>query len=307
MEKRRPNLAHQALQVENLVKEYGKLRAVYDVTFEVRSGEIFGLLGPNGAGKTSIISVIVTLEKATGGQVKVFGHDVETESRLTKSLTGFVPQEVINHGFFSCREVLAFISGFYGRRSNWDRIDYLLNRLGLWDHRNKKVKELSGGMKRRLMIAKALVHEPKLLLLDEPTAGVDIELRTSLWQFVLELKREGISILLTTHYLEEAEELCDRVAILRQGEICRMGPTKDLVRDLTMRSVRLVLNQSLAPLQHPLLVGQAASCLEFQLPAAMGVGQLLAELSLDPRYISDIQIVEGDLEDAFRLVVRDQI
>lgn len=289
-----------------MIKEYGKLRAVNKVNFEVRPGEIFGLLGPNGAGKTSIISVIVTLENATSGTVNVFGHNVATESRMTKSLTGFVPQEVINHGFFSCREVLAFISGFYGRRANWTRIDYLLNRLGLWDHRHKKVKELSGGMKRRLMIAKALVHEPKLLLLDEPTAGVDIELRASLWQFVLELKKEGISILLTTHYLEEAEELCDRVAILRQGEICRMGPTKELVRDLTMRSVRLVLSQSLTPVQHPLLVDQANSSLEFRLPAAMGVGQLLTELSLDPRFINDIQIVEGDLEDAFRMVLKEQ-
>lgn len=294
-----------ALQVENLVKKYNKVEAVKGVSFEVNPGEIFGLLGPNGAGKTSIISVIVTLEQATSGDVKVFGHDVRSEPRLAKSLKGLVPQEIINHGFFSVEEVLVFISGFYGIARNSDRISYLLNRLSLWEHRHKKVKELSGGMKRRLMIAKALVHEPKLLLLDEPTAGVDIELRTNLWDFVRDLKKEGVSVLLTTHYLEEAEELCDRVAILNRGLISKIGPTRELVQDLTMRTVRLELNQVITPLQNPYLVHQSESVLDFCVPSKMGVGELLLSLRLDPRLIRDIQVREGDLEDVFKRILKE--
>ncbi|MGE0764046.1 MAG: ABC transporter ATP-binding protein [Bdellovibrionales bacterium] len=294
-----------ALKVENLVKDYGRLRAVNHVSFEVAPGEIFGLLGPNGAGKTSIISVIVTLEKASTGKASVFGHDVVTDARQAKVCTGLVPQEIINHGFFSVEEVLHFISGFFGRRHNRERIDYLLHRLALWDHKHKKVKELSGGMKRRLMIAKALVHQPKLLLLDEPTAGVDIELRATLWEFVKDLKKEGVSILLTTHYLEEAEHLCDRVAILHKGQILKSGLTRELVRDLTTRTVRFELKQTLTPISHPLLVNQSQTQWEFCLPSAMGVGELLASLRLDPRMVQDIQIIEGDLEDAFRRIVKE--
>lgn len=294
-----------ALQVDHLVKNYGSLRAVNDVSFTVSPGEIFGLLGPNGAGKTSIISTIVTLEQPTSGTAQVFGYDVLTNARLAKNSTGLVPQEVINHGFFSVQEVLHFISGFFGRRKNTERIEYLLHRLALWDHRHKKVKELSGGMKRRLMIAKALVHEPKLLLLDEPTAGVDIELRSTLWQFVKDLKKEGVSVLLTTHYLEEAEYLCDRVAILHKGELRKVGPTKELVRDLTTRSVRLILSQPLSSITHPLLVNQSGTEWEFRLPSNMGVGELLASVRLDPRMIQDIQIIEGDLEDAFRRILEE--
>ncbi len=292
-----------ALSVENLVKDYKKVRAVDDVSFEVNPGEIFGLLGPNGAGKTSVISVIVTLQAPTSGKVQVFGHDVVLSPRDAKVNVGLVPQEIINHGFFSVEEVLHFISGFFGRRKNRERIEFLLHRLALWDHRHKKVRELSGGMRRRLMIAKALVHEPKLLLLDEPTAGVDIELRASLWGFVQELKKEGVSVLLTTHYLEEAEHLCDRVAIMHQGQLKRVGPTKELVQALTQRSVRLQLRQELSPISHPCLLSQSGSTVEFMLPPTKGIGELLDELRLDPRLLQDIKIVEGDLEDAFRSIL----
>lgn len=247
--------------------------------------------------------MIVTLEEPTQGEVCVFGHSVATQSRTTKSLTGFVPQEVVNHGFFSVEEILHFVSGFHGVRRNQERIDYLLNHLGLWEHKHKKVKELSGGMKRRLMIGKALVHSPKLVLLDEPTAGVDIELRAKLWKFIAELRSQGVAILLTTHYLEEAEHLCDRVGILHKGQLRKVGPTRDLVKSLTTRKVRLELVQALSPLQHPNLVRQSDLIAEFQLPSAMGVGQLLSDLRLDPRLIRDIQITEGDLEDAFQSIL----
>lgn len=292
-----------ALSVRHLVKDYGPLRAVDDVSFEVQPGEIFGLLGPNGAGKTSIISTIVTLENATAGSVEVFGYDVARHPRQAKGHVGLVPQEIVNHGFFSVLEVLHFISGFYGRARNQERIEFLLQRLALWDHKHKKVKELSGGMRRRLMIAKALVHEPRLLLLDEPTAGVDIELRASLWEFVRELKGKGVSVLLTTHYLEEAEQLCDRVAILHRGQLRKVGPTKELVKALTQRTVRLHLRQALPPLTHPFLLHQQGQALEFRLPPTKGIGELLTELQLDNRLLDDVQIVEGDLEDAFRSVL----
>ncbi len=289
------------IQLDNLVKVYGSkkssnngsangvVRAVNNVSLEVKPGEIFGLLGPNGAGKTSIISTLVTLEEPTSGTVKIFGLDVTKHPKETKMMTGFVPQELIHHGYFSVEEILQFHSGYFGRRKNKERIDYLLNRLSLFEHRHKKVKQLSGGMKRRLLIAKALVHEPKLLLLDEPTAGVDIELRTSLWKFVAELKSQGITILLTTHYIQEAEELCDRVGIIQNGEIKTIGKTKDLVKDLTKREIRLKFNDDKES--------------RYTVPASKGVGELLAELNVDLKTIKDINIREGSLEDALRRVL----
>ena len=206
------------------------LQAVKDVQFSIGRGEIFGLLGPNGAGKTSVISMITTLVSMTSGEILIFGKSLLKHPQEVKKLIGVVPQEIVNQGFFNLTEILTFHSGYYGVRNNRAYIDYLLKRLALWEHRNKQVKQLSGGMKRRLMIAKALVHKPRLLLLDEPTAGVDIELRSSLWEFVRELQKEGISILLTTHYLEEAEALCGRVGIIQQGELRYLGEIKKLFR-----------------------------------------------------------------------------
>jgi ABC-2 type transport system ATP-binding protein len=304
-------LAAPPLRIRNLVKEYGSLRAVDDVSLEIRAGEIFGLLGPNGAGKTSIISTLVALEQPTSGTVEIFGYDVVKRPLDAKSLVGFVPQEIINHGYFSVEEILRFHSGYFGRLRNRPRIDFLLNRLGLYEHRKKKVKQLSGGMKRRLLIAKALVNEPRLLLLDEPTAGVDIELRRSLWEFVEELKREGITILLTTHYLEEAERLCDRVGIMRGGQVKRLGDTGELVKNLTKREISIVLRggPESEALRHPLLLRAQAQPetglreLVFQTPATMSVGELLADLAIEMREVRDIAIREGNLEDALRSVL----
>lgn len=291
------------LKIENLVKAYGPVKAVDGVSFAMRPGEIFGLLGPNGAGKTSIISTIVTLERPTSGSVKVFGYDVTKQSKAAKVHLGIVPQELVNTGFFTLIEILEFQSGYYGIRNNRERIDYLLHRLQLWDHRFKKVKQLSGGMKRRMMIAKALVHEPKLLLLDEPTAGVDIELRQGLWEFVTELRGQGVSVLLTTHYLEEAEELCDRVAVIHHGKLLHEGPTKDMVQQFTHRHIRFELKDLSLKIEHPYLIDSQEGVMEFRLPASMSIGDLLADLSLDLRSLSDVQIREGSLEDAFRRVL----
>lgn len=291
------------LDIQNLKKNYGTLEAVKGVSFGVSAGEIFGLLGPNGAGKTTIISSIVTLEKPTSGEIEILKVRVKDKPRVCKSMTGIVPQEVINHGFFNVEEILEFQSGYYGIRKNQEWIHHLLTKLQLFEHRFKKVKQLSGGMKRRLLIAKALVHRPKLLLLDEPTAGVDVELRKLLWDFVRELKRDGMAILLTTHYLEEAERLCDRVAFIHKGQIIKQGKTLELIRELTSRTVRIMLKHPLGDIRHEGLIGQTKEYIEFRLPSQKGVGDLLLELNLDVRSIADMQIHEGSLEEAFQLIV----
>ena len=296
------------ISISGLVKVYGSgergVRAVDNVSFEMRPGEILGLLGPNGAGKTSIISTMVTLEEPTEGTVKIFGLDVTKEPQRTKMLTGFVPQELIHHGYFDVQEILEFHSGYYGIRKNGPRIEWVLQKLSLWEHRKKKVKQLSGGMKRRLLIAKALVHDPRLLILDEPTAGVDIELRESLWRFVEELKKDGLSILLTTHYIQEAEQLCDRVGILQKGKLRHMGPTKELIKELTKREIVLRLKEPLpAGFAHPNLLRVIRNEAVFQVPASMGVGDLLSELHIDLKSIGDLAIREGSLEDALRRVL----
>jgi ABC-2 type transport system ATP-binding protein len=291
------------LRIEELTKCYGQLCAVKGVSFEVRPGEIFGLLGPNGAGKTSLISTIVTLETISSGRITVFDQDVACHPREVKLATGYVPQELVNHGFFTVGEVLQFHSGYYGIWSNQEHIDYLLRRLGLWEHRYKRVKALSGGMKRRLMIAKALVHKPRLLLLDEPTAGVDVELRSTLWGFVRDLREDGLSILLTTHYLEEAEELCDRVGIIHEGHLLRQGETQALIRESTFRRVVVHLRQSVGKLDHPYVSEQHNGQFTLTVPAKDAVGDVIAQLGITLRDIHDMHIEEGTLEEAFLKVI----
>lgn len=295
-----------ALSVENVVKTYGKVQALKGVSFEVKRGEVFGLLGPNGAGKTSLISCIVTLEKLTGGSIRVFGHDPNLNPREAKTNTGWVPQEVINHGYFNVEEILYFQSGYYGVRNSKDRIEYLLNGLGLFEHRHKKVKQLSGGMKRRLMIAKALIHSPGLLLLDEPTAGVDVELRTRLWDFVAQLRREGMSILLTTHYLEEAERLCDRVAIIHKGELREMGQTRSLIEKFSRKNIVLKLVDPVSSLTHPDLVKGEGSEWTFLTGMDKTLGQLLRELKVPLDQLRDAQVSDGRLEDVFVKLTQDK-
>ncbi|MDE0092175.1 MAG: ABC transporter ATP-binding protein [Oligoflexia bacterium] len=293
------------LEIKNLVKTYGALRAVDNVSFDIHKGEIFGLLGPNGAGKTSLISTVMTLEKINSGQVSVCGYDVQKHPSLTKSFTGFMPQDIIIHGYFTVREVIKFYSGFCGVWPDGDRIDYLLKRLNLWEQRNSKVRTLSGGMKRRLLIVKALVHSPKLLLLDEPTAGVDIQLRNNLWEFIKELKQET-SILFTTHYLEEAEKLCDRVAFIHKGKIRQMGETHRLISHLTTRKI-LIKFKTDKLIKNKHYSGKNEEDYEvFLLPYSLTAGQLLKELNLDMNEIQDLKVKEGSLEDVFNSVTEAQ-
>lgn len=286
------------LQVTNLEKHYGPVRALNGVSFTVQPGEVFGLLGPNGAGKTSLISIVTTLEKATSGEVRVFGEGIENESAPVKGKVGWVPQEVINHGYFSTQEILEFHAGYYGVSKTGSAIEELLRRLDLFEHKDKKVRQLSGGMKRRLMIAKALVHRPQLLLLDEPTAGVDVELRSKLWQFVKDLRAQGISILLTTHYLEEAEHLCDRVAIIHKGEVKAIDRTRDLIQKWSRKRVELHLNRDVT-LKHPDLMGGAGRSWTVMTTQNKPLGALLGELQLQVNDIVDVQMTDGSLEDVF--------
>ena len=294
------------LEIKNLVKTYGLLKAVDDVSFDIQQGEIFGLLGPNGAGKTTLISCIMTLEKLDKGGVFVCGHDVQKKPSLVKSLTGFMPQDVIIHGYFTVKEIIKFYSGFCGVWPDSDRIDYLLKKFDLWDKKDKKVRTLSGGMKRRLLIIKALVHSPKLLLLDEPTAGVDIQLRNSIWDFIKEIKKES-SILFTTHYLEEAQNLCDRVAFIHKGKIRQIGSTKDLISQLTTRRVLIKYNQDIK-IESPYYVGKNIDNYQsFLLPYSFTLGSLLKELNLKQENIEDLRVKEGSLEDIFKSIVDAQI
>jgi ABC-2 type transport system ATP-binding protein len=297
--------ATEALRVTDVVKNYAQTKALAGVSLHVDRGEVFGLLGPNGAGKTSLISIIVTLEEASAGKVEVFGHDVSKQPKLSKMHTGWVGQEIINHGFFDCEEILQFHSGYYGVKLPQDRIEFLLHGLGLWDHRHKKVKQLSGGMKRRLMIAKALVHKPGLLLLDEPTAGVDVELRLKLWEFVEQLRREGISILLTTHYLEEAERLCDRVAIIHKGKIRGEGATGNLIEQWSRKKITLRLVHPVEAIAHPDAErGAAGDEWIFYTKMSKPLGALMQELQIPLNNIKDIEVEEGRLEDVFLRLTR---
>lgn len=292
------------LEVQDLRKRYPRAtsEAVRGVSFTVNGGEIFGLLGPNGAGKTTMISTITTLEKPTTGSVKVFGVDVTKDSMFTKRQLGVVHQEVINSGFFDVEEILTFHSGYYGLTKNTERIHFLLNKLALFEHRKKKVKQLSGGMKRRLMIAKALVHNPKLLLLDEPTAGVDIQLREDLWVFVQELKKEGMSILLTTHYLEEAEQLCDRVGIISLGSLICLGNTQEIIRQYTHKKIYLSLTEHFSVKSGYLLTAHEKDY-SFVVPQDKSLGDFLNEVGVPIQLVRDVRIEEGDLEAAFLQLV----
>ena len=291
------------LELVNLSKTYGTLKAVDDVSFTVQQGEIFGLLGPNGAGKTTTISMVTTLTRPTKGEIRVFGKRLTEEPQACKQLFGAVPQEMVTHGFFNVMEVLIFHSGYYGLRNNDAWLRYILSRLKLWEHRDKPVRALSGGMKKRLLIAKALVHRPPLVLLDEPTAGVDIELRDTLWQFITELNEQGTSVLLTTHYLQEAEELCHRVAIIDHGQIKQLGATRELVEELTQQTTRVTLKEPSGALTSPYLMSSDGREVLFQAPANISLANLLESANIDPRDIRDVHTLPGNLEDAVRQVI----
>ncbi|HEV2111974.1 MAG TPA: ABC transporter ATP-binding protein [Gammaproteobacteria bacterium] len=298
-----------ALSIQNLIKTYNNgVQALKGIDFEVEEGEFCALLGPNGAGKTTTIGIITSLVNKTGGTVSVFGHDIDRELEVAKSCIGLVPQELNFNQFEKVFDIVVNQAGFYGipRRLAQERAEKYLKQLTLWDKRDEMSRTLSGGMKRRLMIARALVHEPRLLILDEPTAGVDIEIRRSMWEFLRKINKEGISIILTTHYLEEAENLCRRVAIIDHGKIIEQGSTRDLLAKLHTETFVLNLRE---PMQSvPVLDGYAVArvddtTLEVEIHKSQNLNQLFELLTKNRVQVLSMRNKVNRLEELFvRLV-----
>jgi len=236
-----------AIEIRNVEKRYGSLQALAGVDLDVSQGEFFGLLGPNGAGKTTLISIVAGLVKASNGHVRVMGADVVTDYRKARRLLGVVPQELVFDPFFTVRETLRFQAGYFGLRRNDDWIDEVMHNLDLSSRADANMRALSGGMKRRVLVAQALVHKPPVIVLDEPTAGVDVELRQGLWRFIRGLNRSGHTIVLTTHYLEEAEQLCTRIAMLKAGRIVALDSTRNLLGKFSGLQLELTLDRDTLP------------------------------------------------------------
>jgi len=281
------------------------LQALDQVSLEVQEGEFFGLLGPNGAGKTTLISILAGLARATSGRVQVHGRDVQTDYAAARRLLGVVPQELVFDPFFSVREALRIQSGYFGIRHNDDWIDELLDSLGLADKGEANMRQLSGGMKRRVLVAQALVHKPRVIVLDEPTAGVDVELRQTLWQFIAKLNKQGHTVLLTTHYLEEAEALCGRIAMLKRGQVVALERTSDLLRSATAQVLRLKLDGEL-PAALKAIARVTGRIVQLPVHNAVEIEHHLASIRSAGLVAEDVEIRQADLEDVFLEVMNRQ-
>ena len=276
----------------------GTFTALDQVSFDIQSGEFFGLLGPNGAGKTTLISILAGLLKSSSGAIRVHDLDVQTQSQQVRKLLGVVPQELVFDPFFTVREALVFQSGYFGVNHNGQWIDELLDNLGLADKANHNMRQLSGGMKRRVLVAQALVHKPPVIVLDEPTAGVDVELRQTLWQFIARLNREGHTVLLTTHYLEEAEAWCGRIAMLKNGKVVALDNTSSLLKNASSNVLRFKLDAQLPPA----LAAQArvtGRIVQFPANDAAQIEHCLAAVRSAGLVAQDVEIRKADLEDVF--------
>ncbi len=292
-----------AISFQSVSKTYhgarGDFQALDGVSLDIEDGEFFGLLGPDGAGKTTLISILAGLVRASRGRVIVKGHDVQGDYALARRQLGIVPQELVFDPFFSVREALRIQSGYFGIRHNEAWIDELLESLGLADKARSNMRQLSGGMKRRFLVAQALVHKPPVIVLDEPTAGVDVELRQTLWQFIAKLNRQGHTVLLTTHYLEEAEALCGRIAMLKSGRVVALERTTDLLRAASSNVIRFKTDGHRLP---PDLAARARITGRIvQLPAhdAHEIERHLAALREAGLHAEDVEIRKADLEDVF--------
>ena len=282
------------------------VKALDHVSFDIEQGEFFGLLGPNGAGKTSLISVLAGLSRATSGRVLVHGSDVVADYALTRRRLGVVPQELVFDPFFTVREALRIQSGYFGIKGNDDWIDELLASLGLADKAQANMRQLSGGMKRRVLVAQALVHKPPVIVLDEPTAGVDVELRQTLWQFIAKLNRQGSTVLLTTHYLEEAEALCSRIAMLKQGRMVALASTSDLLQSASSNVLRFKIDRELPAA----LASQArvtGRIVQFPAHNALEIENYLAGVRQAGLVAQDVEIRKADLEDVFLEVMSGKV
>lgn len=293
-----------AIHIEQVSKSYRGTSALESVSLTIPQGSFFALLGPNGAGKSTLISIIAGLVKADAGRVSIMGHDVVNDYAQARRAIGLVPQELIDEPFFSIQDLLRIQAGYFGFGSEqWPWIDELLTNLGLWDKRKETMPSLSGGMKRRVLIALALVHKPKVLVLDEPTAGVDIELRLGLWTFIRQLHAQGMTIILTTHYLEEAEQLCEQIAILREGQLLALSSTQDLLNSHPWEYIEVSLQgeaSSLPEQLQPSVHRQQGNKWVLRLPRGQVRTELVAQLQQAGCLLSEMRSIEASLEDVFR-------
>jgi ABC-2 type transport system ATP-binding protein len=301
------------IAVSRLNKTYASgLHALKGIDLDIERGEIFALLGPNGAGKTTLISIVCGLVNPSGGRVLVDGHDVITDARAARAKIGLVPQELTTASFESVWATLSFSRGLFGKRADPAHVERVLRSLSLWDRKDDKILTLSGGMKRRVMIAKALAHEPEILFLDEPTAGVDVELRHAMWEVVRSLRNSGVTVILTTHYIEEAEEMADRIGVINHGELVIVQDKHELMRQLGKKQLTLHLQDSLERIpvslaDHHLALSEDRTHLIYNYDSRgqrTGITALLADLSAAGIRFKDLQTSQSSLEDIFVSLVR---
>ena len=302
------------LSVQNLSKTYASgLSALSDIDLEIARGEIFALLGPNGAGKSTLINIICGIVTPSGGTVTVDGHDIQRDYRAARAMIGLVPQELTTDAFETVHKTVSFSRGLFGLRRDPDRIERILRDLSLWEKRDSRMMQLSGGMKRRVLIAKALSHEPNVLFLDEPTAGVDVELRQDMWRLVRLLREQGVTVILTTHYIEEAEEMADRVGVIRKGRIILVEEKAELMRKLGRKQLTLQLQEPLSALPDALagrgleLAGEGRELIYTYDTKAerTGITRLLTDLAAAGIVFNDLQTRQSSLEDIFVGLVRE--
>jgi ABC-2 type transport system ATP-binding protein len=292
-----------AIQITNVEKSYKSLKALGGVSLTIEEGEFFGLLGPNGAGKTTLISTIAGLIRPDAGTVSIHGHDVVTDFRAARKMLGVVPQELVFDPFFTVRETLRLQSGYYGLKNNDKWIDEVMDNLDLTNKADVNMRALSGGMKRRVLVAQALVHKPPVIVLDEPTAGVDVELRQTLWKFIARLNKQGHTVVLTTHYLEEAQAMCQRVAMLKGGRVVALDTMSALIRRISgaQLNVHLASGSLPAELRHLLAHDAASDGKQYSLRVNeyAEVEGILARLRESGAVIDEMQLQQADLEDIF--------
>ncbi|MGA2815765.1 MAG: ABC transporter ATP-binding protein [Xanthobacteraceae bacterium] len=297
-----------AISVSHLDKTYASgFQALKDINLQIRQGEIFALLGPNGAGKTTLISIICGIVNPSGGSVMVDGHDIIADYRTTRSLIGLVPQELASDMFSSVWTTVSFSRGLFGKPAHPAYIQEVLKDLSLWDKKDSKISTLSGGMKRRVMIAKALSHEPQILFLDEPTAGVDVELRKGMWEMVRALRASGVTVILTTHYIEEAEQMADRIGVINKGELILVENKAELMRKLGQKQLTLKLREPIAALppalgRHRLMLADDGCKLIYTYDTESehtGITDLIDDLHVAGVRFKDLATTERSLEDIF--------
>ncbi|WP_137937247.1 ABC transporter ATP-binding protein [Chitinivorax sp. B] len=289
-----------AIRIQQISKRYQTLQALDQVSLDIHQGEFFALLGPNGAGKTTLITIMAGLTRADTGSIEVMGHNVVTDYRNARRNLGIVPQELVFDPFFTVRETLRIQSGYFGLKKNDDWIDEIMTNLDLMNKAEVNMRALSGGMKRRVLVAQALVHRPPVIVLDEPTAGVDVELRQSLWEFIKKLNQAGHTIVLTTHYLEEAETLCNRIAMLKQGRIIALDDKTNFLNGHATHQVRVKVFPDVLPASlQPLLAGQEEGYYRLKLPALDQLEMVLMTLREAGVNVKDIALEQPSLEDVF--------